>query len=109
MLKLPGPIVNLLFNLPGCVTTMNIMAKYLPHRFVRKYQSRNIRVSLKSDYGFMWNHVTKAEEAEDPFLVSLRAATVELGYEVEGVRYKLRKLFKRLIGLHVFEEETFAL
>lgn len=107
MLHIPG-FPTVLFNMPGCVTVMNLLAKYLPHRFVRKYQSRNIQTSLKSEYGFMWNHVTK-EEVEDPFLASVRAATVELGYEAEGIRYKLKRLVSRLLGIQTIEQEEFTI
>jgi len=103
-LKIPG-FPSLLFNMPGCVTIMNWLAKYLPHRFVRKFQSRNVRVSLKSDYGFMWNHVTK--QPEDPILASIQAAQAEFEHEAESVRYKLRKLLM-LIGLQA-QEEGFAM
>lgn len=106
MLQIPG-CSRLLFSMPGCITIMNLLAKYLPHRFVRKYESRNVRTSLKSDYGFTWNRVTK-EEATDPFFASLHAATVELGFEVNRVWSKLRRFFKSLVDIQVVEEE-FAL
>ena len=85
-LRIPG-FPSLLFNLPGCVTIMNLLAKYLPHRFVRLYQSRNIQTSLNSDYGLMWNHVTKevqyTESTTFPLFASLRAAAAEFGFEAE--------------------------
>lgn len=106
-LRIPG-FPKLLFNLKGCVTIMNLLAKYLPHRFVRKFSSRNVQTSLKSDYGYWWNHVAK-EEVDDPLFASIRAATVELGHEAESIRYKLKRLAYRLVGLEAVEKEEFAL
>jgi predicted membrane protein len=59
-LNIPG-FAGALFSMPGTVKVMNLLGKYLPKRFVRKYESRNIQVNVEGDYGEMWNQVTKEE------------------------------------------------
>lgn len=65
-LNIPG-FASVLFSIPRTVKVMNFLGKYLPKRFVRKYESRNIRVNVEGNYGEMWNHVTK----EEPSVYSL--------------------------------------